>query len=202
MADVAGARRGRPGYDRETVLRRAIEVFNRRGYDGTSISDLARELGLTKSAIYHHVESKESVLEHALDEALDALTAALDGVGTDGPAIDRLRRAVAASVLVLVDHLPAVTLMLRVHGNSDVEREAIRRRREVDARLADLVRAAVAEGSLRDDIPPERISRVLFGMVNSLVEWVRPAPEGDAVHLARAVTALAFDGLVVSPRGP
>ena len=48
-------RRGRPGYDQETVLRRAIDLFNRQGYDATSMGDLARELGLTKSAIYHHV---------------------------------------------------------------------------------------------------------------------------------------------------
>ena len=39
------ARRGRPGYDQETVLRRAVELFNRQGYDATSIGDLARELG-------------------------------------------------------------------------------------------------------------------------------------------------------------
>uniref|UniRef100_UPI002B276CF6 helix-turn-helix domain-containing protein n=1 Tax=Nocardioides sp. TaxID=35761 RepID=UPI002B276CF6 len=55
-------RRGRPGYDQQTVLRRAVDLFNRQGYDGTSMGDLARELGLAKSAIYHHVDSKESLL--------------------------------------------------------------------------------------------------------------------------------------------
>ena len=81
MADAAPptpARRGRPGYDQETVLRRAIEVFNRQGYDATSMGDLARELGLTKSAIYHHVPSKEHLLAAALDEALDGLSLAID----------------------------------------------------------------------------------------------------------------------------
>ena len=48
------ARRGRPGHDQATVLRRAIDLFNEQGYDATSMGDLARELGLTKSAIYHH----------------------------------------------------------------------------------------------------------------------------------------------------
>ena len=62
-----GARRtrGRPGHDRETVLRRAIELFNRQGYDATSISDLASELGVTKSAVYHHFGSKEALLAAA-----------------------------------------------------------------------------------------------------------------------------------------
>src|SRR5918994_400251 len=108
-------RRGRPGHDRQTVLRFAIELFNRQGYDATSVGDVARELGLTKSAIYHHVPSKEHLLQSAIDEALDALTAALDDVSaTDGlDAGERLRAAVRSSVTVLVGHLPAVTLLLR-----------------------------------------------------------------------------------------
>src|SRR3954451_24154007 len=95
------ARRGRPGYDQETVLRRAIELFNTQGYEATSIGDLARELGLTKSAIYHHVSSKESLLSAALDEALDGLSAAIDTAVNAEPgasAYSRLRTAVEQSV--------------------------------------------------------------------------------------------------------
>ena len=189
-----GARRGRPGYDQQTVLRRAIEVFNRQGYDGTSMGDLARELGVGKSALYHHVPGKEALLSQALDEALDGLTAVLDRpAGTT--AYDRLRAAVRDSVRVLVDHLPAVTLLLRVRGNSEVELVALRRRREIDDRLAALVSSAAAEGSLRADLPPDLVSRLLFGMVNSLVEWYRPGGPVDADMLADALATLAFEGL-------
>jgi len=189
-------RRGRPGHDQETVLRRAIDLFNRQGYDATSMGDLARELGLTKSAIYHHVPSKSHLLEQALDEALDGLEAVLQEAGQGGgSAYQRLRDAVRGSVEVLVEHLPAVTLLLRVRGNGEAEVEALRRRRRIDDELAELVAAAVAEGALRDDLPPDLISRLLFGMVNSLVEWVRPDGRYDAATLAEAVTAVAFDGL-------
>lgn len=195
---AAPARRGRPGYDQATVLRRAIELFNQRGYDGTSVGDLANDLGLSKSAIYHHVPSKEHLLQQALDEALDALTAALERIEADPElaAVDRLRTAVHTSVVVLINHLPAVTLLLRVHGNSAAEQEALARRRGLDDRLAAMVQAAVDDGDLRDDIPPHLLSRLLFGMVNSLVEWVRPGHDESAVDLAGAVTALAFDGLL------
>ena len=189
-----GARRGRPGYDQQTVLRRAVEVFNRQGYDGTSMGDLARELGVGKSALYHHVPGKEALLSQALDEALDGLTAVLDRpAGTT--AYERLRAAVRDSVRVLVEHLPAVTLLLRVRGNSEVELAALRRRREIDDRLAALVSAAAAEGSLRSDLPPDLVSRLLFGMVNSLVEWYRPGGPVDADTLADALATLAFEGL-------
>ena len=192
-----GRPRGRPGYDQQTVLRRAIELFNRQGYDGTSMGDLARDLGLSKSAIYHHVPSKEHLLEQALDEALHELTAVVDAAVADvgASARERLRSVVHRSVEVLLAHLPAVTLLLRVRGNSDLELAALQRRREIDDRLAQLVRAAVAEGSLRDDVPPELVSRLLFGMVNSVVEWYRPGGPVSGAALADAITAIAFDGL-------
>ncbi|MFD1824315.1 MULTISPECIES: TetR/AcrR family transcriptional regulator [Mumia] len=194
------ARRGRPGYDQETVLRRAVALFNRQGYDATSVGDLARELGLTKSAIYHHVPSKEHLLARALDEALDGLDAVIAGAVQERPGVsayDRLRTAVRQSVEVLVAHLPSVTLLLRVHGNSEVEQQALARRRAIDERLSGLVQDAVAEGALRDDIDPDLISRLLFGMVNSLIEWYRPGGPADTALLADAVTALAFDGLAI-----
>jgi AcrR family transcriptional regulator len=196
---ASSPRRGRPGYDQATVLRRAIDLFNRQGYDATSMGDLAAELGLTKSAIYHHVPSKTHLLKQALDEALDGLTAVLDEAEAEadrpGSAYERLRGAVRGSIEVLVEHLPAVTLLLRVRGNGEVEQEALRRRRVIDDRLAGLVRAAVAEGAVRDDLDPYLISRLLFGMVNSLAEWVRPEGRYDARQLADAVATVAFDGL-------
>ncbi|WP_310528521.1 TetR/AcrR family transcriptional regulator [Nocardioides sp.] len=195
--DATSARRGRPGYDQETVLRRAIDLFNRQGYDATSMGDLARELGLTKSAIYHHVPSKEHLLASGLDEALDALSSTVAAIAATSaqPAETRLRTAIRSSVEILVDHLPAVTLLLRARGNSEVEQAALDRRRAIDDALAELVRDAVREGSLRTDIEPELISRLLFGMVNSSVEWFHPDGAVDAPALADAITGIAFDGL-------
>lgn len=198
---LAVPRRGRPGYDQQTVLRRAIDLFNRQGYDATSMGDLARELGFTKSAIYHHVPSKSHLLEEALDEALDELSQVVALAVEGGPetvgltADERLRMVVRRSVEVLVAHQPAVTLLLRVRGNSEPELAALQRRREIDARLAALVQAAVDEGALRADLSPDLVSRLLFGMVNSAVEWYRPDGEVDAETLAAAITTIAFDGL-------
>ena len=198
VTPAAAPRRGRPGYDGPTVLRRAVEVFNRQGYEATSMGDLARELGLTKSAIYHHVSGKEALLAAALDEALDGLEGAIDGAAGGAPgtsASERLRTAVLQSVEILVGHLPAVTLLLRVRGNSEIELAALQRRRVIDDKLATLVRAAVDEGSVRADIPPELISRLVFGLVNSLVEWYRPDGPVTAADLSRSIADLAFEGL-------
>ncbi len=195
---AAGARRGRPGYDQETVLRRAIDLFNERGYDATSIADLARDLGLTKSAIFHHVSSKEDLLAAALDEALTGLASATQtavGAGHGASAYERLVATVAESVRILAAHLPAVTLLLRVRGNSAVELAALHRRRVIDDELAALVREAARDGDLRSDIEPEIVSRLIFGTVNSLVEWYRPGGPVTPEALAGAVTQMAFEGL-------
>ena len=201
---VGGARRGRgrPGYDQATVLRRAIELFNRQGYEGTSIAQLAAELGLAKSAIYHHVPSKEHLLTLALDEALDELTTLVRDAQdeTGGTPYTRLRSVVRRSVGVLAAHQPAVTLLLRVRGNSEIERRALERRRWIDAQLAQLARAAAAEGAIRDDVAPELVSRLIFGMVNSLVEWFHPDGEVSVATVADAITAVVFDGLDARPR--
>nr|WP_212755584.1 TetR/AcrR family transcriptional regulator [Flexivirga aerilata] len=179
-------------------MREAIDLFNEQGYDATSMGDLAQRLGFTKSALYHHVPSKEHLLQAALDEALDGLSEAVASARADrsASALDRLRGAVRGSVGILVDHLPAVTLLLRVRGNSPAELAALDRRRRIDADLTALVADAAAEGGIRSDLPPDLISRLLFGMVNSLTEWVRPGGPRSADEIADALTTLAFDGLL------
>ncbi len=197
---VVSPRRGRPGYDRESLLRVAVQLFNQRGYDGTSMDDLAGRLGITKSAIYHHVASKEELLGLAVDRALDGLFAAATEIGaTDSgpgadPAVVRLERLIRSSVDVLVDRLPFVTLLLRVRGNTAVEQAALRRRRQLDRLVADLVTEAQAEGDVRADLDPAVVSRLLFGLVNSLAEWYRPAAPAES-DIADAVVKVAFDGV-------
>jgi AcrR family transcriptional regulator len=195
-AEPAPARRGRPGHTLDTLLDAAVALFNERGYEATSMDELAVRLGVTKSAIYHHVPSKVELLRLALDRALDALFALTGETGaTTGPAIDRLEYVVRGSVRVLVADLPFVTLLLRLRGNSEVERTALHRRREFDRIVTGLVRAAVHEGDVRTDVDPAVISRLLFGTVNSLTEWYRPDRGLTADGLADAVVAITFTGL-------
>lgn len=192
-------RRGRPGYDLEAVLRVAVDLFNERGYDGASMDDLSKRLGIAKSAIYHHVAGKEELLRLALDRALDGWSEAAEHARElDAPAIERLEMLVRGTVAVLEAQLPYVTLLLRVRGNTPVERSAIARRRSFDRLVAQLVEEAERDGDVRADVDPKTTARLLFGMVNSVVEWYRPGnrPAGPG-SLADAVCAVAFDGLRV-----
>jgi AcrR family transcriptional regulator len=189
---------GRPGYDQDSLLAVAVGVFNQRGYDGTSMEHLSARLGISKSSIYHHVAGKEELLRLAIDRALDALFAATEAPDTTtGPAIDRLENLVKHSIHVLVEELPYVTLLLRIRGNTAVERRALARRREFDQIVGKLVQDACDEGSIRPDVDPGLTSRLIFGTVNSLIEWYRTTRTLGADELAEAVIKMIFDGLRV-----
>jgi AcrR family transcriptional regulator len=191
---------GRPGYDAATVLDVAVEVFIERGFDGASMEDVARRLGISKSAIYHHVPGKDALLGLALDRALDGLAAVTEQVRRlDRPAIERLERLVHGSVVVLVEQLPYVTLLLRVRGNTEVERRALSRRRSLDRVVAGLVKEAMVDGDIRPDLDASVTARLLFGLVNSLAEWYRPRTAADPLAIADVVTRVAFDGLRPRP---
>ena len=203
MSEPVLTKRGRPGYDQRAILEVAVAAFNEFGYDATSMGVLATRLGLSKSAIYHHFTAKEELLELALDEALDGLEGVLlEQNAQVGPAIDRLAAVLRGAVEVLTFRLPYVTLLLRVRGNTAVERAALARRRAFDRSVSALVVEARDQGSLRGDIDPRIVTRLLFGMVNSIAEWYRPeGPEG-AGQLADDVLAVALDGLRVVPGLP
>jgi AcrR family transcriptional regulator len=194
---TAPRRRGRPGHDLDAVLAAAVRLFNERGYDYTSMFDIAESLGITKSSVYHHISGKEQLLQMAMDRALDGLFEAAAEVRTlDMPALARLEQLVRRSVIVLADRFEYVTVLLRVRGNTAVEQHALARRRELDAVVTDLVKQAQAEGDVRPDVDPATAARLLLGMVNSLTEWYKPRP-GGADAIADAVVAIAFEGLRV-----
>lgn len=183
-------------YDAERVVDVAVSVFLEHGYDQASMGDIARAAGLGKSSIYHHVSGKEELLERGLDRALDALFAALDEPeASTGRAVDRLRAIIRRTVEIMCDQLAEVALLLRVRGNTDVERRVLKRRRELDRIMSRLVEQAIAEGDLRDDLDPALVSRLVFGMSNSVVEWYRPGGAVAPQQIVESITTIVFDGL-------
>ncbi|MGA9101151.1 TetR/AcrR family transcriptional regulator [Aeromicrobium sp.] len=188
--------RPRPRYDQDSLLAVAVEVFTARGYDGTSMEHLSRASGLSKSSIYHHVDGKEQLLRLALERALDPLLDSLDADDViAGRAIDRLHHLVRRDVQILADRLPYVTLLLRVHGNTETERWALDQRRTFDRRVARLVQEAIDEGDVRSDVNARTTARLMFGVVNSLVEWYRPGRDLSPAALADQIASMVLDGI-------
>jgi AcrR family transcriptional regulator len=188
----------RPTYNLERFLAVAVQVFTERGYDGTSFQHLSHASGLSKSSIYHHIESKEQLLRLGLEKALEPLMASTTEPGaTTGPAIDRLTHLIRRNIEILADRLPYVTLLLDVHGNTETERWALDQRRTYDRFVAGVVQEAIDEGDVRADVDARTTARLLFGMINSVRTWYRPDRDLTPEALADQVCSLLLDGVRV-----
>ncbi len=201
MAGVNARPVGRPPrHAPEALLLLVVTEFNTRGYDATSMADLARAVGLTKSSLYQHASGKQELLRRGVARGLEALFAVLDEpAARRGPAVQRVEHVLRRSVQVLAEELPYVTLLLRVRGNTEAERWALARRRELDRRVAELVALAVVEGSLAADTDPRLVTRLIFGAVNGLIEWYRPDGEDTAEQIGDTLVRLTLHGLRAAP---
>jgi AcrR family transcriptional regulator len=176
-----------------------VKVFNRHGYEATSMGMLATELGISKSAIYHHVKTKEEILQDALDDALDGLEAVMEEAEqTEGPAQDKIAALIRGAVEVLVTRQSSVTLLLRLRGNSEVETAALARRRNLTTRLARLIDDAQSEGSVRTTTGPKVLARLVFGTINSLVDWYDAEKSAGANQTGDILVDLIFQGIETS----
>ena len=187
----------RTPYDADALVDVAVRVFLERGYDGTSMGDIARAAGLGKSSIYHHVAGKEDLFERGVRRALDALFAALEEPKCRrGRPVDRLRAVIARTVHIMTEQPAEVALLLRVRGNTPVERTVVERRRAFDRVVTELVLESSKAGEVRADLDPALVTRLVFGMSNSVVEWYRVDGSLRPPEIVAAIDAIVFDGLV------
>jgi AcrR family transcriptional regulator len=186
----------RKPYDLDAIVDIAVQVFLRRGYDGASLDQVAEAAGITKASIYYHADGKEALLARGAGRALDALFAVLDEPSArEGREIDRLKQVVRRTVEITVMRLPEVALLLRVRGNTVTERWILEQRRRFDRLVAAIVAEAQAKGQIRTDIEAGLITRMLFGMLNSITEWYRQGGGLSVEDIAAAAIRIAFAGL-------
>lgn len=191
------AKRSSP-YDLDSLTDVALGVFRERGYDATSMENLAAAAGISKAAFYHHVGGKEDLLQRGFDRALDALFRVFDEAGaTAGSAMDQVRFVIRRLIQLEDSLLPEVSVLLRTRGNSTVESDALAKRRLFDGRLASLIASAQDDGSMRTDIDAHLAARLMIGMCTWIVEWWQPGGVLSSDQLADAALAMAFEGLAV-----
>jgi AcrR family transcriptional regulator len=183
----------RPAYDVDSLTDVAVAVFSARGYDATRMEHIARAANVSKSSLYHHVSNKEELLGHALRRAVGALAAILAEPGArEGRPRARLEHVVRRTIEAELRHLPEVSLLLQVRGNTDVERWALDERRRYQERLVALAAEAQAAGELRPGVDAALFVRLVLGMSNSLVDWYRPDGTWSTRQIADAVVDLVL----------
>jgi AcrR family transcriptional regulator len=183
---------------RQEILRTAARLFQQRGYDATSMNDVAAALKLSKGGLYHHFQSKDEILFNLMNHAMDITQArVIDGVKGIADPEERLRMLIRRHIEVVMSVRDReITVML--HENHPLP-PAMRRR--INARKKDYVHfvenliAEVQRGrSSRGSITPRAAAFALLGMINWIYQWYRPEGALDEESLARQYTEVFFGG--------
>src|SRR5271154_925922 len=158
---------GRPReFDVDKALERAMELFWRQGYEGTSLTDLTRELGLTRPSLYAAFENKEGLFLKALD--LYEARAGYRQAALTAPTASRYARALLEGAADLHGDKRNPPGCLGVQGalscapqSDSIRKELIRRRKMGESIILDRLKRATMEGDLPPDADPADLARYL-----------------------------------------
>ena len=183
---------------RDELLGRAAELFSRQGYANTTIQDIARELGLSRSSLYHYFPSKEELLR-ALIEAETAGSFEFLGRLRDDTSLtatERMRQAVHSSVSRRLAGGASMRILERLE--SDMPDELLaqfnRVRRQILQFYIDIVEAGIRSGEFRV-VDSKLTAFAVLGMCNWTAWWYSPAGSRSPGEIADSMADFALAAL-------
>lgn len=166
----------RERYDRrrQRAVYQAAKVFAKRGYDQTTMQELASTMGLATGALYHYFGAKEQLLRAICDQLTEPLLArAEELMADDAPPAERLRALVRMWVAHVVEHRDHMLVFQQERHVIEAGQSwrGVRASRKAFERLA----AELLEEALAADGQHSRLALLaLLGMVNHTAQWYRP----------------------------
>jgi AcrR family transcriptional regulator len=167
----------RTGKDTSRAIEQAaIKLIHSKGYEGTSIRDIAREADVGIATLFHYYGSKAELLERTLktefDHLLAEMHAAVEAAGDDP--VDRLVAAVRIHVILHCEKPESSIVSTELRSLEPVPRAEIQVKAEqVHAIFASTITAGVKSGHLRCDRPRET-ARAINGMCSAVTSWYHP----------------------------
>lgn len=215
MDDESPARRGsglrtasnpRKELVREQLIDSAAALFESKGFDQTSMNDIARELGLVRSAVYHYFRSKEEILAALVESESVTPSNELEAIraATDLTATEKLRRAIVSGVTRRLSGQSRFNMLSRLEPQipEPLRPQYNKSRRHILDLYVQLIEEGIASGEFRE-VDPKIAAFSVIGMANWTSRWYSPSGSmtpGDiglqiadfAIH---ALTAKAVVGL-------
>jgi AcrR family transcriptional regulator len=183
---------------RQEILRTAARLFHRRGYDATSMNDVAAALKFSKGGLYHHFQSKDEILFNLMEQAMEITQERVihPVIGIADPEA-RLRELIERHVaLVLSPRDREITVML--HENHplppSLRKRINRRKKDYVHFVENLVAEVQRVRGTKTTITPRAATFALLGMINWIYQWYRPEGNLNAETLARQFTGIFFSG--------
>lgn len=176
---------------RRRLVDAAAKVFAARGFEATSMDDIAHEAGAGKPTLYRYFAGKDALFEAVFVDALDALEAELDiAEATTGGHAETLFAMLQPLAGMFREHVVSLRSLSDSASDADRSRRRILRQRRgrIEGRIAQVLKRAQADGALRL-ADPKLAARLIIGMVWSGTT----SPDYDDEAVARAVTALLVE---------
>ncbi len=178
----------KPDSRRDKILEHAAQMFGARGFDRTSVRDIAAAVGMLPGSVYYHFASKEALLVAVYTASIDKAIASVQAaIALHRDPWDRLEAAAVAHMRTLLDGgALAAVVMDSPALPSDVREELIRQRHRYET----LFRAQVAALELPPGVNPSCFRLALLGALNWALTWYRPDGARSPEEMARDLFAV------------
>ena len=185
---------------RDELFGAAAGLFLEKGYDRTSVQDIADRVGLLKGSLYHYIDAKEDLLFGLIENAHKGLLDILDGLPAgDGP-LRELFELARAHCLYISENQGVVDLFFnQFRSLTGARREFILNERNnyEDAWRAIFIRGQ-QEGEIRSDLDPQIATLGLLGLVNGVYQWFQPGGRVSAESVAEQYAKMVVGGVATS----
>jgi TetR/AcrR family transcriptional regulator, cholesterol catabolism regulator len=190
------------GSTADRLLDVAAELFRLKGYDGTTTREIAERLQLQKGSLYHHIRSKEDLLERICSSCLERLHTEVSAAVSEAPPEERLRVLIARHVeRSLLDRRMHAVMMMELRSLSDTHRAAVVAMRDQYQQLVfEVVHDEQVDGVLREDLDAHLMTLTLLGLMNWVIFWYRPEGRLTPQQLGDVLAEVFFTGAAAAPR--
>ena len=185
------------------ILRRATEVFERRGVNRTSIEDIAKAVGIKREAVYYYFKSRAEILLKIILPQSNSLAMNLENVlRSNQPALDKLKAAIRAHLDSFNPNYLEMTVALRedhFFEGDDKLKELRRVWRDYGELWIRLIREGQQAGEFDAALDPKVVAYGVLGMCNWLSRWFDPTKDVTIEQIIDTYFAMAVRGIAVGP---
>lgn len=185
---------------RQEVIDTAARIFHKKGYEATSIQEIAEEVGILKGSLYYYIETKEDLLFGVIKEAYDAALNLIEQLEQrDGGALELIEALVHGHAEIFSKNYVQSSVFFReFRALSEGRQQTIRQAGDVYNRfLVSQIRRGQRSGEVRSEINPRLVAIGIIGMMNSMAFWYRPGGPASAAQIGTEFSRLVIGGLQV-----
>jgi TetR/AcrR family transcriptional regulator, cholesterol catabolism regulator len=196
---LAAGHEGGPGKPYRTT------IFHRKGYEATSIHDIAEAVGMLKGSLYYYIETKEDLLFAVIHEVHEELLRNYEVYQrAEGDAPTRIRAFIEGHVATNARLTARAAVFYRDFYSLNPERRAviIDQRDKYDRHLREMIQQGQREGTLCGDIDPKITAIAMLGMMNTIYQWYHLDGDRTPEEVARSYADLLLGGLTCTRHVP